>query len=142
MDQLLDSAVPARNGLVSLESSFPVKETVDRLARLVESKGLTVFCRIDHAANAVSAGLELRPTEVLIFGNANGGTPLMQATQCIGIDLPLKALAWQDAGGRTWLSYNDPVWLTARHGIETVGAAPATAMRALLMAVTRGAVMP
>ena len=142
MSQLPDAAAPARNGLVSLKSSFPVRETVDRLARLVESKGLTVFCRIDHAANAVSAGLELRPTEVLVFGNATGGTPLMQANQSIGIDLPLKALAWQDSAGQTWLSYNDPVWLTARHGIETVGTSAAMAMRSLLAAVTQAAAMP
>jgi uncharacterized protein (DUF302 family) len=115
---------------------------VDRLVHLVESKGLTVFCRIDHAAGAVAAGLQLRPTEVLIFGNAKSGTPLMQATQTIGIDLPLKALAWQDAGGQTWLSYNDPVWLTERHGIEAHGATPATAMRAMLSAVTQGAAVP
>jgi uncharacterized protein (DUF302 family) len=132
----------AQNGLVNLKSAFPVKETLDRLTRLVESKGLTVFCRIDHAANAVSAGLQLRPTEVLIFGNAKGGTPLMQASQSIGIDLPLKALAWQDAAGQTWLTYNDPVWLTARHDIEALGTAPATAMRSLLSAVTRSAAMP
>jgi uncharacterized protein (DUF302 family) len=141
----MDEGVPDMadpQGLVTVKSAFPVKETVDRLVRGVESKGLPVFCRIDHAANAVSAGLELRPTEVLIFGNAKGGTPLMQATQTIGIDLPLKALAWEDAAGQTWLSCNDPVWLTARHGIETIGAAAATAMRALLAAVTQGAAMP
>ncbi len=132
----------AQNGLVQMKSAFPVKETLDRLTRLVESKGLTVFCRIDHAANAVSAGLPLRPTEVIIFGNAKGGTPLMQAAQTIGIDLPLKALAWEDAGGQTWLTYNDPVWLTARHGIEIPGSASATAMRGLLRAVTEGATMP
>jgi uncharacterized protein (DUF302 family) len=133
---------PAQNGLVALKSAFPVKETLDRLAHLVESKGLAVFCRIDHAANAVSAGLELRPTEVLIFGNAKGGTPLMQAAQTIGIDLPLKALAWQDASGQTWLGYNDPSWLTSRHGIEALGAGPATAMRTMLSAVTRDAAIP
>src|SRR5215813_7422252 len=115
-------------GLVSLKSAFSVKETVDRLVRLLESKGLTVFCRIDHAANAVGAGLELRPTEVLIFGNAKGGTPLMQATQTIGIDLPLKALAWEDAAGQTWIGYNDPAWLAARHGIEGAAAAPTAAL--------------
>jgi uncharacterized protein (DUF302 family) len=133
---------PTPNGLVTLKSSFTVKETVDRLVQRVEAKGLTVFCRIDHAANAVSAGLTLRPTEVLIFGNAKGGTPLMQATQTIGIDLPLKALVWEDATAQTWLGYNDPVWLTARHGIEGPGAAPAMAMRTLLTAVTLGAAVP
>jgi uncharacterized protein (DUF302 family) len=78
---------------------------------------LTVFARIDHAAGAAEAGMSLRPTELLIFGNAKGGTPLMQATQTIGIDLPLKALVWQDASGNTWLSYNDPSWLAKRHGL-------------------------
>jgi uncharacterized protein (DUF302 family) len=130
------------SGLVTLKSAFPVKETVDRLVHQVEAKGLTVFCRIDHAANAVGAGLKLRPTEVLIFGNAKGGTPLMQATQTIGIDLPLKALAWEDAAGQAWLAYNDPVWLTARHGIESLGIAPATAMRTLLATVAQGTAVP
>jgi uncharacterized protein (DUF302 family) len=130
------------SGLVTLKSAFPVKETVDRLVHRVEAKGLTVFCRIDHAANAVSAGLKLRPTEVLIFGNAKGGTPLMQATQTIGIDLPLKALAWQDAGGQTWISYNDPVWLTERHGSAAQSVAAATGMRTMLATVTQGAAMP
>jgi uncharacterized protein (DUF302 family) len=134
-----DTAPP---GLISLKSTFPVKETADRLVHGVESKGLTVFCRIDHAAGAAAAGLQLRPTELVIFGNAKGGTPLMQATQTIGIDLPLKALAWQDAAGQTWLSYNDPAWLTERHGIQAQGVAPATAMRTMLSAVTQGAAMP
>jgi uncharacterized protein (DUF302 family) len=139
---LFPDATPAPNGLVSVKSAFSVKETVDRLVRLVESKGLTVFCRVDHAANAVSAGLQLRPTEVVIFGNAKGGTPLMQAAQTIGIDLPLKALAWEDAAGQAWLTCNDPLWLLGRHGIETAGAAAAAAMRTLLTAVTQGAAMP
>lgn len=134
-----DTAPP---GLICLKSTFPVKETLDRLVQLIESKGLTVFCRIDHAANAVTAGLQLRPTEVLIFGNGKGGTPLMQATQTIGIDLPLKALAWQDAGGQTWISYNDPVWLTERHGSAAQSVAAATAMRTMLAAVTRSAAVP
>ncbi len=95
---------------------------MDRLAAAVGDKGMTVFARIDHAAGAAEAGLALPPTELLIFGNAKGGTPLMQATQTIGIDLPLKALVWQDPSGQTWLSYNDPLWLAQRHGL---GAAPA-----------------
>jgi uncharacterized protein (DUF302 family) len=77
-----------------------------------------VFARIDHAAGAWAVGLSLNPTEVLIFGNARGGTPLMQSVQTIGIDLPLKALVWQDASGDTWLSYNDPAWLAKRHGLS------------------------
>lgn len=134
-----DSAPP---GLISLKGSLPVTETVDRLVHLVESKGLTVFCRVDHAAGAVAAGMQLRPTTVVIFGNAKGGTPLMQASQSIGIDLPLKVLAWEDATGQTWLAYNDPVWLTERYGIQAQGAGPAAAMRTLLSAVTQGAAMP
>ena len=137
---LFPDTAPA--GLISLKSNFPFQETLDRLIHQVETKGLTVFGRVDHAAAAVGAGLQLRPTEVLIFGNAKGGTPLMQVTQTIGIDLPLKALIWQDAAGQTWISYNDPVWLTERHGIAAAGAAPATAMRTLLSSVTKAAAMP
>jgi uncharacterized protein (DUF302 family) len=136
------AAAPADpQGLITIASAHPVKQTLDRLVHIVESKGLTVFCRIDHAANAVGAGLPLRPTEVLIFGNAKGGTPLMQAAQTLGIDLPLKALAWEDVAGKTWLSYNDPVWLAARHHIGDQGALQATALRDGLAAMTQGAAM-
>src|ERR1700761_59590 len=108
-------AVP---GLTTIKSSHSPLETMSRLEAAVKAKGLTVFARIDHAGGASAAGLTLRPTELLIFGNANGGTPLMQAVQTIGIDLPLKALVWQDASGDTWLSWNDPAWLAARHSVS------------------------
>ena len=111
----------SENGLITLPSAHGAKETVDRLVSEVEAKGMTVFARIDHAAGAEEAGLALRPTELLIFGNAKGGTPLMQAKQTIGIDLPLKALAWEDADGKAWLSYNEPAWLAQRHGAPSVG---------------------
>jgi uncharacterized protein (DUF302 family) len=88
-----------------------------RLEAEVKARGMTVFARIDHAAGAAGAGLSLRPTELLIFGNAKAGTPLMQTVQTTGIDLPLKALVWEDASGATWLSYNDPAWLAQRHGV-------------------------
>jgi uncharacterized protein (DUF302 family) len=88
-----------------------------RLEAEVRAKGMTVFARVDHAAGAAEAGLPLRPTDLLIFGAARGGTPLMQAAQAIGIDLPLKALVWQDEEGKTFLSYNDPAYLTHRHGL-------------------------
>jgi len=88
---------------------------MDRLAAAVTGRGMSVLARIDHAAAAAKAGLDLRPTEVLIFGNARGGTPLMQKVQTIGIDLPLRALVWQDEEGRTWLACNDPRWLAGRH---------------------------
>jgi uncharacterized protein (DUF302 family) len=98
-----------------------------------------VFARIDHAAGARELGLPLRPTELVIFGNAKGGTPLMQANQAIGIDLPLKALVWQDDAGVTWLSYNDPAWFARRHELGQQAEAPVKAMTALLDAVTRAA---
>jgi uncharacterized protein (DUF302 family) len=119
----------AVDGLTTLPSSRGPKETMNRLEAEVKAKGMTVFARIDHAAGAADVGLSLRPTELLIFGNAKGGTPLMQSAQTMGIDLPLKALVWQDASGHTWLSYNDPSWLAKRHGLgvePTVGAMAAT----------------
>jgi uncharacterized protein (DUF302 family) len=83
----------------------------------LKAHGMTVFARINHATLAERAGMALRPTEVILFGNPRGGTPLMQANQTIGIDLPLKALVWQGASGKTWLSYNQPEWLAKRHGV-------------------------
>jgi uncharacterized protein (DUF302 family) len=103
------------DGLTACVSSHGPKETMDRLIAAVTSRGMTVLARIDHAAAAVKAGMELRPTEVVLFGNPRAGTPLMQAAQTIGIDLPLKALVWQDADGKTWFAYNDPKWLAKRH---------------------------
>jgi uncharacterized protein (DUF302 family) len=90
---------------------------MDRLEAEIRARGMTVFARIDHAAGAAEVGLTLRPTELIIFGNARGGTPLMQSVQTIGIDLPLKALVWQDAGGKTWISYDEPNWIAQRHGV-------------------------
>ena len=105
------------NGLVTCISKFGPKETMDRLAAAVTTRGISIMARIDHAAAAAEIGMELRPTEVLIFGNPRAGTPLMQAAQTIGIDLPLKALVWQDEGGTTWLAYNDLRWLAQRHSV-------------------------
>ena len=90
---------------------------MDRLATEIRATGMKVFARIDHAAGAAEAGLKLRPTELIIFGNARGGTPLMQSLQTVGIDLPLKALVWEDAAGKTWISYNEPSWIAQRHRI-------------------------
>jgi uncharacterized protein (DUF302 family) len=115
---------------------------MNRLETAVKARGMTVFARIDHAAGATAVGLPLRPTEVMIFGNARGGTPLMQAVQTIGIDLPLKALVWQDAAGDTWLSYDDPDWLAKRHGLgsetETAVGTLAGVLAALAKAATAG----
>jgi len=107
----------ASEGLIMIRSNYAPKETMDRLEAEVKSKGLTIFAHIDHAAGAAQVGLPLRPTDLLIFGNAKGGTPLMQANQEIGIELPLKILVWQDQAGTTWLSYNDISWITKRHGL-------------------------
>jgi uncharacterized protein (DUF302 family) len=104
-------------GLTSIRSRFGPKETMDRLETEIRAQKMEIFARIDHAAGAAAAGLELRPTELIIFGNARGGTPLMQSVQTVGIDLPLKALVWEDASGTTWLSYNEPSWLAQRHNI-------------------------
>src|SRR6267143_481705 len=104
-------------GLTSIRSSFGPKETMDRLQAEIRAQGMTVFTRIDHAAGAAEVGLTLAPTELIIFGNARGGTPLMQSVQTVGIDLPLKALVWEDASGTTWLSYNEPSWIEQRHNI-------------------------
>src|SRR5215472_17305761 len=104
------------DGMTSIRSSFGPKETIDRLEVEIRAKGMEVFVRIDHAAGAAKVGLTLAPTELIIFGNARGGTPLMQSVQTVGIDLPLKALVWEDAAGKTWISYNEPHWIARRHG--------------------------
>ena len=106
------------SGLVTCISSFGPKETMDRLAAAVTTRGISIMARIDHAAAAAAVGMELRPTEVLIFGNPRAGTPLMQSVQTVGIDLPLKALVWQDEDGTTRLAYNDPQWLAQRHRVD------------------------
>jgi uncharacterized protein (DUF302 family) len=129
----------AAQGLTTVRSSYGPKETMDRLAAEVKAKDMTVFARIDHAAGATAVGLSLRPTELLIFGHAKAGTPLMQSVQTIGIDLPLKALVWQDASGDTWLSYNDPAWPAKRHEADGEIPAAVNAMTAALNAVTKAA---
>lgn len=129
----------AAPGLITLPSSHGPKDTMDRLEAAVNARGMTVFARIDHAAGAAAAGLSLRPTEILIFGNAKAGTPLMQSVQVIGLDLPLRALVWQDASGATWLSYNDPVWLAQQHGLRSETQTVVGMMTAALEAVANDA---
>lgn len=129
----------AADGLITLRSSHGPKETMTRLEAAVKAKGLTVFAHVDHAAGAAEVGLSLRPTDLLIFGNAKGGTPLMQAVQTVGIDLPLKALVWQDASGNTWLAYNDPAWLAKRHGLTREADASVSALAAALAALAKAA---
>ncbi len=112
----LSTAAVAADGLVAVKSPYPAKETMNRFEDIAKQRGLNVFARIDHAAGASKIGKTLRPTEVLIFGNPQGGTPFMECAQSVGIDLPLKALVWEDAQGQVWLGYNDPAWLGRRHG--------------------------
>jgi uncharacterized protein (DUF302 family) len=128
------------DGLVSVRSHNGPEDTMNRLDAAVRVRGMMVFARIDHAAGAAAVGLPLRPTDLLIFGNARGGTPLMESVQTIGIDLPLKTLVWQDVAGNTWVSYNDPAWTARRHGIGAD--ATTTAMSAMLDAIAKEAAAP
>jgi uncharacterized protein (DUF302 family) len=141
-DPGLGTAAMAADGLTTLRSSHGPQDTLARLEAAVTAKGLTVFARIDHAAGAAAAGLKMRPAVVVIFGNAKGGTPLMQSVATFAIDLPLKALVWEDGSGDTWLSYNDPSWLAKRHGLGPGLSAPLNAMTGLLAEVARAATAP
>lgn len=111
------SFATAADGLIAVKSPYNAKDTMNRLEEVVKQRGLIVFARIDHAAGATKVGKSLRPTEVLIFGNPQGGTPFMECAQSVGIDLPLKALVWEDSSSQAWLGYNDPAFLASRHGI-------------------------
>ena len=113
----LASSATAGNGLISVKSSYDVEVTADRFESILKQKGMTVFIRINHAAGAQKAGEKLRPTELVVFGNPKVGTPLMQCRQSVAIDLPQKALIWQDDTGQVWLTYNDPSYLAQRHGL-------------------------
>jgi uncharacterized protein (DUF302 family) len=129
----------AAGGLTTTRSSYGPEETMNRFEAEVRAKGMTVFAHIDHAARAAAAGLSLRPTELLIFGNARGVTPLMELVQTIGIDLPLRALVWQDASGITWLSYIDPNWLAKRHRLHLEAGATVSALTCALNQMARSA---
>lgn len=120
-------------GLITVRSGFSVSETADRLTAAVTSRGLTVFARIDHAANAAQVQMELRPTQLLIFGSPRAGTPLMQDRQTVGLDLPLRALVWEDPAGDVWATYDDPHWLATRHEL---GEASAGAVEAIAAGMT------
>ena len=126
-------------GLTTIPSHFDPKDTMDRLEAAIRAQGMQVFARLDHAAGAAQAGLELTPTELILFGNARAGTPLMQANPTVGIDLPLKALVWQDAAGRTWLSYNEPSWFAQRHGVGSQTDQILETMAATLKAISEKA---
>lgn len=105
------------NSMITLKSSHNVTKTADRLEALLKAKGMKIFTRIDHAAGAKSVGKNLRPTELVVFGNPKIGTPLMQCAQTVALDLPQKALIWEDEQGSVWFTYNNPAYLAQRHSI-------------------------
>ncbi|HEX8638699.1 MAG TPA: DUF302 domain-containing protein [Pyrinomonadaceae bacterium] len=117
-EKAMEHQITPKNGVIEVASKRAVAETIDRLEQIVKSKGMTVFARINHAAAAKSVGLEMRPTELLIFGDPRVGTALMKSCPQLAIDLPLKALSWEDENGRVWLAYNSPVYLQKRYGLE------------------------
>ena len=115
---LLALATPAaadEDGIATVPSKHSVAETIDRLTSIAKARGLLVFARIDFAADAANAGLKMPPTQLLVFGNPKAGTPLMLASPSSALDLPLKALAWEDAEGKVWVSYNKPEYIKERH---------------------------
>jgi uncharacterized protein (DUF302 family) len=129
------------SGMISLACQGSVAAVLERLERGIRARGMTIFAVIDHAAAATAAGLALRPTTLVIFGNPSAGTHLMQDTQEIGLDLPLRALLWTDAQEQTWLGYTDPTWLAQRYGlrsIDTIVAAMSKALRDLAEESARG----
>jgi uncharacterized protein (DUF302 family) len=132
-------AAVAADGIVSTASVSDVKATMDRLESGVKNAGFAVVARIDHADAAAKVDMALRPTQLLIFGNPKGGTPLMQAQQTVGLDLPLKLLAWQDADGKVWISYTDPQWIGAHHGIGEAKSAVLKAIGERLGAIAAAA---
>lgn len=117
---LVLTAVPlhAGDGLITVKSAYSVQETADRLEAVVTEKGMTVFIRIDHARGAENAGMDLLPTELILFGNPKVGTALMRCDRRVAIDLPMKALIWQDESGAVWYSYNAPEFLAGRHTLS------------------------
>lgn len=128
------------NGLIAVKSPRDVAATATLLEELLKTRGLTVFARVDHAAGAAKIGKTLRPTQVLIFGNPAGGTPLMECAQTMGIDLPQKMLVWEDDKGQAWVAYNDPAYLLQRHGASTCTAIEG--VRKALAGLVEAAVIP
>ena len=114
---MTDAANSDDQGIVRIPSRHSVSETITRLRALLEERGIKVFALIDFSGDAARAGLTMRPEQMLIFGNPKAGTPLMVAAPTAGLDLPLKALVWEDAEGKTWMAYNEPKYVVARHGL-------------------------
>lgn len=124
--------MPTADGLITKPSPYSVAETLDRLEALLHSRNIKIFTRIDHSGEAQNAGLSMPPTQVLIFGNPKGGTPVMVANPLSAIDLPLKALAWQDAAGKAWLTWNDPQYLKLRYNLSDEVLAPLVTATSLI----------
>jgi uncharacterized protein (DUF302 family) len=140
LSSVVNLAAAAANGMVAVKSPHSAKITMDKLEAVAKEKGLNIFARIDHAAGATKVGKTLRPTEVLVFGNPQGGTPFMECAQSVGIDLPLKALVWEDEASQVWVGYNDPAWIAKRHGVESCAVVPN--LQKALQGLTATAVAP
>jgi len=128
-----------RPALVTVPSRHSAAETLARLEAALQAKGITVFARIDHAAGAAQAGMSLRPTVLVVFGNPAAGTPLMQADQRVGLDLPLKVLIWEDEAHKAWLSYRDPTWLETEYGLGGTRSSAVRGLSTALAALARAA---
>jgi uncharacterized protein (DUF302 family) len=128
----MSDASAEQQGIIRIASHHSVAATADRLETLLKEHGIIVFARIDFSGDAKRAGLEMRPEQLVIFGNPKGGTPLMLAQPTVGLDLPLKALVWEDAQGQTWLGYNDPTYIVRRHAIVASLAANLSALGPIL----------
>jgi uncharacterized protein (DUF302 family) len=140
LSSVVTLAAAAADGLVAVKSPHSAQVTMDKLESVAKEKGLNIFARIDHAAGAAKIGKTLRPTAVLVFGNPQGGTPFMECGQSVGIDLPLKALVWQDEASQVWVGYNDPAWIAKRHGVESCAVVPN--LQKALQGLTAAAVAP
>ena len=127
----------AGNGVVTIASAQGAMTTADKLEALIRARGLILFARIDFSGDAAGAGLTMPPSQLLVFGNPQAGTPLMQAVPTAALDLPLKVLAWEDADGRAWLSYNASEYLCARHGLDPGLMKPVSGLPALVDAAAR-----
>lgn len=128
----MSSSAASESGVVRIASSHPVAETIARLEGLLKERGVLIFARIDFSGDAGRAGLTMRPEQMLIFGNPRAGTPLMQAEPAAGLDLPLKALVFEDAAGKTWIAWNDPHYIVGRHGLPETFAANLAAVVPLI----------
>jgi uncharacterized protein (DUF302 family) len=131
------AAAAADNGIVTVPSPHSVADSVSKIEAAAKARGLTIFARIDHSGEAKKAGLDMRPTQLLVLGNPKGGTPLMQARPSLAIDLPLKILVWQDTDGKVWAGYNDPAFLKQRHGLTDDQTKPLGAVGGLIAAALK-----